>query len=223
MKITLELHIFHYMSKKPKETMYHISFFSISLCCCFFFLLIPTENFSTVTAMSADIINQTCRKCADESHIFSYDLCTTSLQTVPVSHVANLQGLALIAMELALNNASNTLLIIQNLLTSNESLDPFAVVCLKDCLQLYSDGIRTLVDAVGAFLGEQYDNANIWLSAVMQASDTCEEGFKEKEGEVLPSPLTNENYNLFQLCDIALCIGHLLTLDSTMLMRSSAT
>ncbi|KAL6178503.1 hypothetical protein ACLB2K_050021 [Fragaria x ananassa] len=203
--------------------MYHISFFSISLCCCFFFLLIPTENFSTVTAISADIINQTCRKCADESHVFSYDLCTTSLQTVPVSHVANLQGLALIAMELALNNASNTLLIIQNLLTSNESQDPFAVVCLKDCLQLYSDGIRTLVDAVGAFLGEQYDNANIWLSAVMQASDTCEEGFKEKEGEVLPSPLTNENYNLFQLCDIALCIGHLLTLDSTMLMRSSAT
>ncbi|XP_004301713.1 PREDICTED: putative invertase inhibitor-like [Fragaria vesca subsp. vesca] len=126
-------------------------------------------------------------------------------------------------MELALNNASNTLLIIQNLLTSNESLDPFAVVCLKDCLQLYSDGIRTLVDAVGAFLGEQYDNANIWLSAVMQASDTCEEGFKEKEGEVLPSPLTNENYNLFQLCDIALCVGHLLTSDSTMLMRSSAT
>ncbi|KAM5573246.1 putative invertase inhibitor [Rosa sericea] len=223
MNFILELHIFHYMSKKPEETMHHISFFSISLCCCLFFLIIPHENFSTITAISVDIINQTCRKCADESHVFSYDLCTTSLQAVPVSHVANLQGLALIAMELALNNASNTLQIIKNLLMSNGSLDPFVVVCLKDCLQLYSDGITTLEDAEGAFLGEHYDNANIWLSAVMEASSTCEEGFKEKEGEVLPSPLTNENYNLFQLCDIALCIGHLLTSGSTLLMRSSAT
>ena len=203
--------------------MYHISFFSISLCCCFFFLTIPHENFATITATPADIIDQTCRKCADESHVFSYELCTTSLQAVPVSHVANLQGLALIAMELALNNASNTLLIIQNLLAGNGSLDPFAVVCLKDCWQLYSDGIRILVDAVGSFLGEHYEKANIWLSAVMEASNTCEEGFKEKEGEVLPSPLTNENFNLFQLCDIALCIDHLLTSGSTLLMKSSAT
>ncbi|PRQ18615.1 putative pectinesterase inhibitor domain-containing protein [Rosa chinensis] len=203
--------------------MHHISFFPISLCCCLFFLIISHENFSPITAISVDIINQTCRKCADESHVFSYDLCTTSLQAVPVSHVANLQGLALIAMELALNNASSTLQIIKNLLMSNESLDPFVVVCLKDCLQLYSDGITTLEDTEGAFLGEHYDNANICLSAVMEASSTCEEGFKEKEGEVLPSPLTNENYNLFQLCDIALCIGHLLTSGSTFLMRSSAT
>ncbi|XP_050378307.1 putative invertase inhibitor [Argentina anserina] len=197
-----------------------ISFFSIFLCYCCSFLITPHENFSTLAATSPDIINQTCRTCADENHVFSYDLCTTSLQAVPVSHVANLQGLALIAMELALKNASNTLLIIQNLMASNESLDPFALVCLKDCWQLYSDGIRTLVDAVGAFLGEQYENANIWLSAVMEASNTCEEGFKEKEGEVLPSPLTNENYNLFQLCEIALCIGHLLTSGSALLMRN---
>lgn len=203
--------------------MHNISFFSISLCCCFIFLIIPHENFSKITAISVDIINQTCKKCADESHVFSYNLCTTSLQAVPVSHVANLQGLALIAMELALNNATKTLLIIKNLLTSNESLDPFAVVCLKDCLQLYSDGITTLVDAVEAFLGEHYDRANLWLSAVMEASNTCEQGFKEKEGEGLLSPLTNENYNLFQLCDIALCISHLLTSGSTFLMRSSAT
>ncbi|CAB4279327.1 unnamed protein product [Prunus armeniaca] len=124
-------------------------------------------------------------------------------------------------MELALENATNTLSTIEKLL-SNKSFDPFALVCLKDCLQLYSDAITTLRDAVGAFLRGDYNTANIWVSAVMEAPTTCEEGFKEKEGEV--SPLKNENYNLFQLCDIALCISHLLKYSgSTFLTRCSAT
>ncbi|KAM1236540.1 hypothetical protein ACFX2G_038398 [Malus domestica] len=93
-------------------------------------------------------------------------------------------------------------------LSNNKSLDPFALVCLKDCLQLYSDAITTLADAIGAFLSEDYGTANTWVSTVMEATTTCEGGFKEKEGEV--SPLTNENYNLFQLCDIVLCISNLL-------------
>ncbi|CAB4309772.1 unnamed protein product [Prunus armeniaca] len=199
--------------------MYHISFFLI--CCCLFFLVIPHSKFSTIAATSVDIIDQTCKKCADEFNVISYKVCATSLQAVPVSHVTNLQGLALIAMELALENATNTLSTIEKL-SSNKSFDPFALVCLKDCLQLYSDAITTLRDAVGAFLRGDYNTANIWVSAVMEAPTTCEEGFKEKEGEV--SPLKNENYNLFQLCDIALCISHLLKYSgSTFLTRCSAT
>ncbi|BFG31159.1 hypothetical protein CerSpe_174330 [Prunus speciosa] len=209
-----------YLPRKPKgKKMYHISFFLI--CCCLFFLVIPHSKLSTIAATSVDIIDQTCKKCTDEFNVISYTVCATSLQAVPVSHVTNLQGLALIAMELALGNATNTVSTIEKL-SGNKSFDPFALVCLKDCLQLYSDAITTLRDAVGAFLREDYDTANIWVSAVMEAPTTCEEGFKEKEGEV--SPLKNENYNLFQLCDIALCISHLLKYSgSTFLARCSAT
>ncbi|KAH7514336.1 hypothetical protein FEM48_Zijuj11G0078000 [Ziziphus jujuba var. spinosa] len=131
-----------------------------------------------------------------------------SLQAVPASHVTNLQGLALIAMELALDNATNTISIIKQLLT-NETADPFALECLKDCLEVYSEAVTMLVDSIAGFLEEHYDTARVWLSAVMEVATTCADGFKEKEGVVYP--LENENYSLFQLSDIALCITHLLS------------
>lgn len=176
----------------------------------FFFIITPQETSSAIKSVfSIDIIKQTCRTCADKSTIFSHDLCLTSLQSIPVSHATNIQGLALIAMELALENATNTISSIEKLLTSR-TFDPFARACLEDCFKLYSHGVVTLIDATGAFLTGQYSTANVWLSAVMEGATTCEEGFPEKEGEL--SPLTKENYYLFQLCDIALCIIHLLSL-----------
>ncbi|KAK9190682.1 hypothetical protein WN943_019291 [Citrus x changshan-huyou] len=135
--------------------------------------------------------------------------CEDGLKEKKVSHATNIQGLALIAMELALENATNTISSIEKLLTSR-TFDPFARACLEDCFKLYSHGVVTLIDATGAFLTGQYSTANVWLSAVMEGATTCEEGFPEKEGEL--SPLTKENYYLFQLCDIALCIIHLLSL-----------
>lgn len=182
--------------------MCHISFFSI-LYLCLILLIISHQ-----TAISVDIISQTCKKCADESDIFSYKFCSASLQAVPVSHVANLQGLALIAMELALDNATNTISSIKQLLT-NKTSDPFASACLKDCLGVYSESVTGLVDSIAAFLEKHYDTARVCLSAVMEMPTTCEDGFKEKGGAV--SPLENENYSLFQLSDIALCITHLLS------------
>ncbi|GFZ15412.1 hypothetical protein Acr_24g0016020 [Actinidia rufa] len=112
-------------------------------------------------------------------------------------------------MELALENVTNTFWSIEKMLTSGQ-FDPYALGCLKDCFELYGDGVSMLVNSIRAFLHEQYAAANVLLSAVMETASTCEEGFKEKEGEVCP--LAKENYNLFQLGDIALCIINLLSL-----------
>ena len=76
-------------------------------------------------------------------------------------------------------------------------------------MKLYLGAVLTIVDSVGAFLSEHYINAKLWLSLVMEAVTTCEEGFAEKKGEV--SPLTKRNHDLIQLCNTALCIIHLLT------------
>ncbi|XP_021901856.1 putative invertase inhibitor [Carica papaya] len=183
----------------------------------FFLVISPEKSFvlaivsvDTKEQNSVDIIKQTCTTCAAKSTIISYSFCLTSLQVIPVSHATNLQGLAGIAMELALKNATNTISSIVGLL-SNASFDPFALACLGDCLELYSDGVVTLVDAIGALLTGQYSTANIWVSAVMEAATTCEEGLT-MEGNV--SPLTIENYNFFQLCDIALCIINWLSLHA---------
>jgi pectinesterase inhibitor-like protein len=154
-----------------------------------------------------DLIDQTCEKCANQSVILSYSLCSTALPVVPVSHSTNLEGLALIAMELALENVTNTLATIEKLL-GGESLDNYVIGCLTDCLELYSDAVWRIVDSVDVFLSGNYEVSRIWMSSVMEAASTCQQGFEEK-GEV--SPLTEENYNLFQLCGIALCIIHLST------------
>ena len=106
--------------------------------------------------------------------------------------MTNLQGLAIIAMELALQNATNTLSIIKELL-NNESLGPSSLACLRDCSLLYSDGVVTQVDTIGAFLSGQYGNAGAWVNAVMEGATTCEEGFQDME-EV--SLLTKHNYSL---------------------------
>ncbi|KAL5791493.1 hypothetical protein ACOSP7_000087 [Xanthoceras sorbifolium] len=176
----------------------------------FFLVLTPQATASTTTVISVDKINQTCTKCAEMSTAFSYNVCLTSLKAVPASHVTNLQGLALIAMELALQNATASISTIKKLLSSG-SFDPFASSCLMDCLEQYSGGVVTLVGATGAFLTGKYDEANLWVSSSMDAATACEHGFKKMEGEV--SPLEKENYYLFQLCDIAICIINLLSLS----------
>lgn len=186
------------------------SFLCFSFCLFFMFLItIPLGTTSNLRAMpiSNDIIDQTCQKCANQSIILSYNLCSTSLPVISISHYTNLQGLALIAMELALENVTNTLATIEKLLDST-SFDNFSLSSLTDCMELYSDAAWTIVNSIGVFLSGDYDVPKMWMSSVMEAASTCQEGFEEK-GEV--SPLTKENYNLFQLCGIALCIIHLST------------
>ncbi|CAJ1943173.1 unnamed protein product [Sphenostylis stenocarpa] len=174
-----------------------------------FSLFIITLPFGTSSTLrvTKDIIDQTCEICANQSIILSYGLCSTSLPVVPVSHSANLEGLALVAMELALENVTSTLATIEKLLDST-SLDSFALEGLTDCLELYSDAAWTIVNSVEVFLSGNYDLTRTWMSSVMEAASTCQEGLTER-GEA--SPLTQENYNLFQLCGIALCIIHLAT------------
>ncbi|KAL1333391.1 hypothetical protein HN51_062218 [Arachis hypogaea] len=156
----------------------------------------------SITLMSPkDLVDQTCQKCANQSKILSYPLCSTSLPVIPVSHSANLQGLALIAMELALENVTSSIETIDKLL-DDENVSSI-IDNLKDCMELYSDAAWTIVNSIGAFLSGNYEVPINWMSSVMESASTCQQGFGKKgEG----SPLTTENYNLFQLCGIAVCI-----------------
>ncbi|XP_019190827.1 PREDICTED: putative invertase inhibitor [Ipomoea nil] len=185
---------------------------SFSLVCFFLFLIPP----ATVTPAEAtpfiDLINSTCTQCAQSSAVFNYDFCVTSLQPIPITHAANLEGIAVVAVELALQNATATVSTIQEMLAGAAAFDPFAVGCLRDCLELYADAIVMLVDSFWEFFTRRFSTANILLSAVMETASTCEEGFKEKEVEMAAAPpLTEENENLFRLSEIALCITKLVS------------
>lgn len=70
-------------------------------------------------------------------------------------------------------------------------------------------------DAMRCYDVMKFDDANVRISSVMDASTTCEDGFKEWKGgknEVLP--LTKRNYDVFQLSAIALSVMHMIQTGS---------
>ncbi|XP_043717993.1 putative invertase inhibitor [Telopea speciosissima] len=146
----------------------------------------------------------TCRKCAKGDPNISYDFCVTSLQAVPKSHNSTLKELGLIAMKLTKTNASSTKSFIKNLL-KNKKINPHDKLALQDCIEVYSEAIDLLKEAMNDFKDKQYSEANIKLSSAMDSSTTCEQGFNEKKKGKM-SPLTKENRNLFQLAAISLSI-----------------
>ncbi|KAF9590420.1 hypothetical protein IFM89_035255 [Coptis chinensis] len=139
----------------------------------------------------------------------SFNFCKSSLEeVVPHKGSLSVQELGIIALELATINATNTVTSIQKMLT-RKTFGPHASLCLKDCLELYSDVIPTLSDSVRALVNNNEYTANIMISAAMEAATTCQDGFEEEEGEV--RPLVNDNNDFFQLCDIALVITSLVS------------
>ncbi|XAR70589.1 hypothetical protein NMG60_11027493 [Bertholletia excelsa] len=191
--------------------MRHCYFFPVS---CAVLLMLLHKNCFHANAEFTDLINTTCKQCSDKSTSFKYDFCLASLQAIPAGHVVNLQGLALVTLELTLENATATISIIEEILNSGK-FDTFSVRCLKDCLELYADSTSTLIDSIVAFLSKQYETTTLLLTAVMEATSTCEEEFKKKEER--KSPVTQENNNVFHLSEIAVCTVGLLStaLDST--------
>ncbi|KAJ6328249.1 hypothetical protein OIU77_010022 [Salix suchowensis] len=155
------------------------------------------------------MIIYTCRlqlgsqKLAENDPNLSYNFCLTSLQAVNHSQCADLRDLGLMSIKLTKSNVTNTRYYVKKLL-KNTKWDPFIRACLNDCLELYSDAIPTLKQAMKDFKSKHYEDANIEVSSVIDAATTCEDGFKEREGAV--SPLTKRNNDTFQLSAIVLAV-----------------
>lgn len=178
----------------------------------FFFLLVSQVNSST------NMIEQTCKSCAAKSTIFDYNFCVSSLDNSPISPPpTNLSSLALIPMLQALDNATETASTIQQLLIRDDD-DDFRRACLRDCLELYEDAAERLEEAGRVYITKQQrETVNVMVSAPMEAAVTCENGFKERDGDggggvmTWTSPIGVENYKLFELGQIALCIINMLS------------
>lgn len=113
----------------------------------------------------------------------------------------------MMSIKLIKYNVTDTRHYVKNLL-KNKKMDPFIRACLNDCLDLYSDAIPTLKQAMMDYKSKHYKDANIEVSSVIDAATTCEDGFEEKEGAV--SPLTKRNNDTFQLSAIALALINML-------------
>ncbi|GAB2301998.1 hypothetical protein Dimus_036024 [Dionaea muscipula] len=153
------------------------------------------------------IVNGTCKTLSNGDPNIMYNFCVSVLGSDPYSKNSSLEGLGVIAFNLAILNATATKSGIENLLKDNQRFDHFAQSCLQDCLELYSDAKSSLCDGLNSFRARNYEDANVEASAAMDAPTTCEDGFKEKVGEA--SPLTKENDDFFQLIAIALAFTNM--------------
>ncbi|XVE65225.1 hypothetical protein DITRI_Ditri07aG0164000 [Diplodiscus trichospermus] len=161
-----------------------------------FFLLL-------LVSVSSDVIHESCEKAARGNPInINFDFCVATLEANPKSKTATtVEDLASISIDIAMSNATSIIAVVSKLL-ENKKLENYTRRCLKDCSELYPDAASDLQSGKQAFESKDYGTANVQISAAMEASDTCEEGFKQKEG--LVSPLTTENNNFFQLTAISL-------------------
>lgn len=173
---------------------------------CSFYSFVDANNYS-------HLIQQTCKNCSKSDPNISYKFCTTSLQSDRRSHCAkNLHELGLISIKLTRHNVTYTIAHIKELLKKKKkNMDPYIKGCLDDCLEVYSDSITTFREAIRDYRAKRYGEANVKLSSVIDASTTCEDGFKQKNDVI--SPLTKRNKDVFQLSAIALSIVNMLNMD----------
>lgn len=171
------------------------------------FLLIMILLFGC-SSSGSDFVHLSCKNAAKSDPNFSYSFCVESLKVNSKSQTArNIEDLFKISIELTISNASDVVFVVSKLLKDNK-FDGYARNCLHDCLELYSDAVSSLKEALCDFVkSKDLYNANVEISSAMDASTTCEDGFKEKKGQL--SPLTKENKFFFQLTAISLAFSNM--------------
>ncbi|KAI3986325.1 hypothetical protein MKX01_002170 [Papaver californicum] len=152
----------------------------------------------------ADIIEPTCNKAAKSSPNINYKYCLNSLNANPKSRNADIQQLGIISTELAKSKANLISTDIKRLLVENKNRVDNKY--LQDCLEMFSNAVSDLEKVLEAFNAKDYFKANILMSAAMDASTNCEDGFKETG---LVSPLTKMNDSYFQTTAITLAITNM--------------
>ncbi|CAO2841656.1 unnamed protein product [Amaranthus hypochondriacus] len=156
----------------------------------------------TNTVESTNLINQTCKISSMSDPNINFDFCIDAFHKSPSSFDANLNRLGLISINLVKHNVNDTIIFAKTLL-ENFRGDNFTREGLEDCVEVYEDSFVTLYESARDYRGARFNDANIKVSSVIDASSTCEDGFGDF-GVV--SPLTKQNNHTFQLCAISLSI-----------------
>ncbi|XP_022769803.1 pectinesterase inhibitor 9-like [Durio zibethinus] len=168
-----------------------LSFF---LCLSFLPLLNAAGNNSLVA--------ETCQKAKYK------DLCISSLEAEYASQDADLAALALIAVEVASKNGSDTSVYIKKTLDGT-NLEPTVEQNFEDCSENYVSAMEQLDDSLEALVSKNYEDVKTWLEAAITDATTCEtQLIKQSPGEEME--LFNKNNVFRQLCSNALDIVNLL-------------
>ncbi|XP_004148520.1 putative invertase inhibitor [Cucumis sativus] len=165
-----------------------------------FLLCVPTL---IQLAYGLDIVQHSCKLAAKTDPYVDYKLCVQTLKASPNSKDAEFKDLVVISINQSKANATEIGSEISELMKRrSEKWGQYSLNCLKSCLELYSEAVSDLEKALKGLKMEDYETAKTGVSAAMDAPVSCEDGYKEKDGEV--SPLSEINDGFFQLVAISL-------------------
>ncbi|RWW41778.1 hypothetical protein BHE74_00052718 [Ensete ventricosum] len=168
------------------------------------FLVLLSHVSSRPPAVPArrSIVGETCKQIARDDPNVDFTFCSRSLRSVHGSDGADLRGLAMISLKLAVANATGAGSRAKALLKGG-GLSRYYKSCLAACGDVYADAVSDLRDAAGMIRSGRLVDARVHLSAAVDAPVVCEDGFRDGG---LASPLTEEDGDLMQLAVIALAI-----------------
>ena len=166
-------------------------FFFLFTLCLFF---VPQEIVANQNNAITDQILQTCE------HTVHNDLCITSLASDPISEGANQTGLALVALKVASQNASDITDQVK-VLANDDSLEPGVQQGVSDCMDHYLDAAEQLEDSIAALLVGAFDDVKTWVNVAIGDVDQCDAAFKG-----LKNVMSKNNKVFHQLCENALAI-----------------
>lgn len=180
-------------------------------------------SFSTFmpTIAIQTLIAETCTNISWTDPNINCNYCIAALESMPPPKHKNhlissqdssyyskksLKYLAHTSIEITRKNATNTRRHIKQLMKSPivKNGDVYVKTCLEDCLELYTDAARMLKMSRKYVSKGKFDDANIWVSSVVDSAETCDEGFQEKEG--INNLMAKRDGDLFQLSVISLAI-----------------
>ncbi|XP_031399980.1 pectinesterase inhibitor [Punica granatum] len=157
----------------------------------------PAPSTSTGSAAGTGLVAEVCGQCKNK------DLCLSSLNADPNSKGADLSALTLIAIRVAIANATDTVSYIQKEL-SDTSLEPGVQQALSDCAENYDDAVQQLDDSIAALTIRNYADLRKWVQTAAADADTCSAGARAAGSDNLG--LSNRSKTFRQLCNNAITI-----------------
>ncbi|CAK9187600.1 unnamed protein product [Ilex paraguariensis] len=155
---------------------------------------------NTTEAASGPLVTRVCRQAENPN------FCFKSLGSDPRTETANLAGLAQIAIDLAIYNATGTSVKIHSLTLGTH--DPRLRARYNKCAEYYQSAGDNFQEAKNALKSGDYSAVNVMATGSYDNAIDCENTFKQPPA--YPSPLTNDNLNLRQLSYIVMIISKML-------------
>ncbi|XP_051127305.1 cell wall / vacuolar inhibitor of fructosidase 2 [Andrographis paniculata] len=166
-----------------------------------FFTILCASSFIAVlsTDEASNLIQKTCE---NTQH---YDLCVSSLELDSSSAKSDAKGLALIMINIAIANATETNSYIASQIkniTNNTAMDR----AMRVCNDKYAFANNALRNSIVNLDNEEYDYAYMHVMAAGDYPSGCRSAFRRCPGLVYPTNMAVREEALKHICDVVLGI-----------------